>query len=107
MTPIVAVHVFMMLVHCAPGASTCRVQYARGIYPTLAECQQAAPTWVWGANIVDKDAAQGALCELARRPPASYLVDACDVPGAYCGQQEQHREARHQAHTDKPEDPKR
>lgn len=105
MSGTIALHAFMMLVYCAPGMPTCRVVYGHGIYPTMESCADAAPNWVWGINSIDKRHVAGALCELGRRPPAPYTIDACQLPGTYCGQLEQHRETRHQAQANRLEDP--
>lgn len=105
MTPGIVSYVFVMMVYCMPGASTCKVEYGHGIYPTLDECVQAAPAWVWASRNIDKRQVHGALCELASRPPVSYTVDASTLAHIRCGQQERHCEARHKTETDNPEDP--
>lgn len=99
MNPALLPHVFMMLVYCAPGAHTCRVQYGRGAYPTLEECVQVAPNWVHTINRFDKRKVAGAFCELAGQPPAPYSIDRRKLQRATCGQREKDCGTRTEAET--------
>lgn len=105
MNPALMPHVFMMLVYCAPGATHCRVEYGKGAYPTVDECVQVAPAWVDTINRFDKRKVAGALCELARRPPAPYTIDRRELLHAPCGHREKHCGTRNQTQAHPTQDP--
>lgn len=69
--------VFLMFIFCVSGGTTCDVRWSRAMYHDIDDCRRAS---VAIFELDGRKDLRGALCEIAKRAPKSYRIDAKAVP---------------------------
>lgn len=77
-------HIYLMLVLCAPAAPSCEVRWAQATYPSALHCESAARAVLDAPRaLFDRYKGrelEGVFCEFAETPPKTYHINREELP---------------------------